>query len=69
MFRVLSGARVANLRFCPMVGENVRTMRGSWGVRGHEKVPTGGQVEVPTGGQIKVPPVFVVSIRNCGPRW
>src|SRR5882757_5526970 len=25
------------------------------GVRGHEKVPTGGQVEVPTGGQIKVP--------------
>src|SRR5271157_3353667 len=24
-------------------------------VRGHEKVPTGGQVEVPTGGQIKVP--------------
>src|SRR5262245_24940022 len=25
------------------------------GVRGHEKVPIGGQVEVPTGGQIKVP--------------
>src|SRR6478736_7251509 len=24
-------------------------------VRGHEKVPTGGQVEVPAGGQIKVP--------------
>jgi hypothetical protein len=25
------------------------------GVRGHEKVPTGGQVEVPSFGQLKVP--------------
>jgi hypothetical protein len=30
-------------------------------VRGHEKVPTGGQVEVPTGGQIEVPTLRVVS--------
>jgi hypothetical protein len=42
----------------------VGTVRTNWwcstsvatsSVRGHEKVPTGGQVEVPTGGQIKVP--------------
>jgi hypothetical protein len=30
-------------------------------VRGHEKVPTGGQVEVPAGGQIEVPTLRVVS--------
>jgi hypothetical protein len=30
-------------------------LRVSCRVRGHEKVPTGGQVEVPAGGQIKVP--------------
>jgi cation transport ATPase len=31
------------------------------GVRGHEKVPTGGQVEVPVGGQFEVPTLRVVS--------
>ena len=31
------------------------------GVRGHEKVPTGGQVEVPIGGQVEVPTLRVVS--------
>jgi hypothetical protein len=31
------------------------------GVRGHEKVPTGGQVGVPAGGQIEVPTLRVVS--------
>lgn len=30
-------------------------------VRGHERVPTGGQVEVPAGGQIEVPTLRVVS--------
>jgi hypothetical protein len=30
-------------------------------VRGHEKVPTGGQVEVPIGGQVEVPTLRVVS--------
>jgi hypothetical protein len=30
-------------------------------VRGHEKVPTGGQAEVPAGGQIEVPTLRVVS--------
>jgi hypothetical protein len=30
-------------------------------VRGHEKVPAGGQVEVATGGQVKVPTLRVVS--------
>ena len=29
--------------------------RGTRAVRGHEKVPTGGQVEVPAGGQLEVP--------------
>ena len=34
--------------------------RGGWtrvsnGVRGHEKVPTGGRIRVPTGGQVAVP--------------
>jgi hypothetical protein len=33
----------------------------NWGVRGHEKVPTGGQVEVPTDGQLEVPTLRVVS--------
>ncbi|MDJ0412817.1 hypothetical protein [Rhodococcus opacus] len=45
---------------------NVR--KGRLSVRGHEKVPTGGQVEVPTGGQIKVPtPCSSCRSGTCGP--
>lgn len=40
------------------------------GAHGHEKVPTVGQVEVSGFWPDKsIHPVFVVSIRNCGPRW
>jgi hypothetical protein len=37
----------------------VRTVAGESGVRGHGKVPTGGQVEVPVGGQVEVPTLRV----------
>ena len=40
----------------------VATFKGvCQGVRGHEKVPTDGQVEVPIGGRVEVPTLRVVS--------
>jgi hypothetical protein len=63
---VLAWSRFRFVRFADneqvrIPGRIDRNLRRVPVVRGHEKVPTGGQVEVPAGGQIEVPTLRVVS--------